>query len=155
MKKLIAITILAAITVTAFATEKGIDVRDIKSKLNLAIYNGDAAAVANWAAALNSLKQAKLAEEQTKLMVAQNKVVDVYGNVIKSAPAILQMMQYYNDHQTHPDGEMTEVIGMIKVMLNLTARPITADELKPVVDNIIKREKKIEAEHEAWLKNRK
>lgn len=155
MKKLIAITVLAVITVTAFAAEKGIDVRDIKAKLNLAIYNGDAAAAANWAAALNNLKQAKLAEEQAKLMAAQNKIVDVYGNVIKSAPAVLQTMQYFNSQQTHPDGEMNDVIGLLKVALKLTARPITADELKPVVDNIIKREKRLEAEHEAWLKNRK
>lgn len=155
MKKLIAITILATITVTTFAVEKGIDVRDVKAKLNLAIYNGDAAAAANWAAALNSLKQAKLAEERAKLVAAQNNVVSVYGNVIKSAPAVLQMMQYYNSNQTHPDGEMNDVIGMLKVMLNLTTRPITADELKPVVDNIIKREKRLEAEHEAWLKSRK
>ena len=155
MKKIIAITILVAVTVTGFAAEKGIDVHNIKSKLNLAIYNGDAAAAANWAAALNSLKQADLAEERTKLVSAQNSVVRVYGNIIKSAPAVLQMMQYYNERQTHPDGEMSDVIGMIKVMLNLTSRPIAAEELKPVVDNIIQREKRIEAEHVAWLKKRK
>lgn len=155
MKKLIATTILAVITVTTFAVEKGLDVRDVKAKLNLAIYNGDAAAAANWAATLNSLKQAKLADEQTKLVATQNNVVTVYGNVIKSAPAVLQMMRYYNERQTHPDNEMSDVIDMLGIAIKLTSRPITTSDLKPIVDSIIQREKKLEAEHEAWLKKRK
>jgi hypothetical protein len=155
MKKIIAIVTVAIVSTAAFAGSKGIDIVDIKSKLNLAIYNGDAAAAANWAAALNSLKQAELADEQKKFVEANNNVFRVYGNVVKSAPAVISAVELYNSLQKHPDKELNEAIKVGRILLKLGEGPIGFSELKPIVESIRAREIEAEKRFEDWERNRK
>ena len=152
MKKIIAIIAVAVVTAGTFAGE----VRaNIEGNLKKAVASGDAAAAANWAAALNSLKQAELADEQKKFVRANNDVVRVYGNLVKSAPDILNALELYNSLQKHTDKELTEMLKLGRLLLKLGEGPISFNELKPIVEGIRAREIEFEREHEEWLKNHK
>lgn len=151
MKKIIAITVVTVIAVATFAGE----VRaNIEGNLKKAVAEGDAVAAANWAAALNSLKQAELADEQKKFVKANNEVVRVYGNVVKSAPAVIEAVELYNRLQKQPDAELSEALKIGRLLLKLGDGPISLNELKPVVEGIRAREIETEKRFEEWERNR-
>lgn len=138
-------TVFAVIfTISAFAG----DLKEhVLRNLNLSVRSGDAIASEKWAATLNSLEQAETAKETKKMVSNYNKVAEVYGNVIKSIPAALDAVEYYNSLQKKPDSELSEVLKLGRIFLNLQLRPLNEGDLKPVVKTIHDRE---EADRKRW-----
>lgn len=148
MKKIIC-TVMA-VACSAISALAG-SAENIQKQLEASIEAGNPAAAAQWATALSQVRQAELMAEYTKTAKSGNAVINTYGNFIKSAPALLNGLEFYNKLQKHPDTELADVIDVIRTLLKLIERPLNDQDIQPVVQKIDAEEKKRMAE---WQKSR-
>jgi hypothetical protein len=113
----------------------------LESRLQAAIKAGNAREAADWAAAINSIKQARLADESTKMVQKHNKLFTTYENVFKSIPVVLDGFCSLLSAGGE-DKELIELVQLVKLMGVLPERPLQASEISKVTDTIIRFEKK-------------
>lgn len=146
----IAIVILSIFTMGVFADT----IEDnLINKINASIEANKATETAQWSRALRDYRQSKLANEMAETQETANKVIDVYKNVFKSAPAIIKgaetMMNMYNIKE---HAEERDILNIAKTLLILTERPLNEEEIKELAVKIKANEEKREAE---WRKRYK
>lgn len=113
----------------------------LESRLQAAIKAGNAREAADWAAAINSIKQARLADEATEMAKKHNKVLTTYENTFKSIPVVLDGFCNLLSAEGE-DKELIELIQLVKLLGVLPERPLQAAEISKVTDTVIRFEKK-------------
>lgn len=86
--------------------------------------------------------QTELAKEQLRTIRNAGKVVGVYTNLLDSMPAILSVAKRYESMQ-RPDKEITALMKIWEAATKLIKRPLTTEDLSPVVDSVLRAEGRI------------
>lgn len=129
--------VLPAFTATAHAADLE---KELHAKLVRAIAQGNSADAANWATARAQYEQALLVREQRK-------AAQVFDNILKSIPAVLDGVELYNRLQKHPDSEVTEMLAVIRTLIRVFDKPLNCADIIPLVHQINANEK---ARRKAW-----
>lgn len=152
MKKSIIICAICVCGVFGFADE----ISDaLKNKLTTAIERGSSAEAQQWATALKDYKEGLIADEQLKAATTANKVLKVYDNLLTSAPAVIDGIIRYNKESPYGVTEPCEDIAMfrfMKVVATMIERPVTADDIDPVVDAFVENDKAVQQRFERHAK---
>lgn len=163
MKKLFIATLALTLTLTAFANEyarlaahvverefRGADKDWLEAEKFRAdaVYKYEAAALAKQQRLLLKKQeeliavQLELSKEQLRATKNANKVVSVYANLLDSLPAITTVAERYMKFQCE-DKETSAIMSIWKTVCLLIKRPVTSDDLHPVVDSLLKAEGRI------------
>lgn len=142
------ITIFVAVTSAASALFAG-PAEDLTARLQQAAAAGDHAAAASWASALKDVRAAEVLQEQRKAVETTNKVFAVYGNAVKSAPALFAGMEAYGKlSKESPSSEIWDFIAVAKAAMKLFTAPVTEAEATAVATQLYQREQLREKERE-------
>lgn len=133
------ITLITATVLTVSAFGGGVK-ETARDQLKQAVLAHNADRAQKWASVLMSIEQAELAAESKKLVERRNEVATVGSNLIKSLPAIINALEYYNSLQKYPDHELSEMLKMCRLFIKLNVQPIRDTDLKPLVKSIRDRE---------------
>ena len=141
----VAVVGLLAGSLSAKETEKMLQLR-----LTEALKYAKADEARSYAEALNAYRQSKAYSESEKTLKAGNAVITAYGNVIKSAPAIITGTERFA--KEFGDEETVQMCQAFRILLKLTERPITTSEAVEVANIAIKSRKDADARFEQMRK---
>ena len=70
--------------------------------------------------------QIKVLQEQLKMLKRSNEVMNVYDNLLKTAPALIKVMR------ADKDPEIRKVAEKLEILIRVLERPLTEKEVKKV-----------------------
>ena len=152
MKKstLIIVAVIAAVGFFAGSLSAGETEKMLQSRLTEALKYAKADEARSYAEALNAYRQSKAYAEATKSLEAGNAVLTAYGNVVKSAPAIIAGTERFA--KAFGDDETLQMCQVFKILLKLSERPLETSETAEVADIAIKAKKDADARFEQMRK---